>query len=87
MSQAYFIRVELNLFTLTIGLWTIWTGPYLSHSHQHTEVSHQLTLKIASLISEYFFRKTIVDNELVHTGSLLLSELFGFLLHTPGHTR
>ena len=52
-------------FTLTIGLSMIWTGLYFLHSHQLTEVSHQLTLKVASLICQNLFRKTIVDNELV----------------------
>ena len=29
--------------TLAIGLQMVWTGPYLPHPHQLTEVSHQLT--------------------------------------------
>ena len=41
------------------------TGLYLQHPHQLTEVSHQLTLEISSLIHQDLFRQPIVDNELV----------------------
>ena len=40
----------VELLTLAIGLLMVWAGPYLLHSHQLREVSHQLTLKISALI-------------------------------------
>ena len=55
-------------FTLTIGLWMIQTGPYLLHSHQLTEVSHQLILKVVSLIHQNLFGETVVDNKFVPQG-------------------
>ena len=62
------------------------TGPYLSHSHQLTEVSHQLTLK-------HYVPVLLVSSWEDHsrqwtcpTGSSILFEPFGSLLHMPGHT-
>ena len=59
------IRVELEPFTLAVGLWMTQTGPYLLCTHQLTEVSHQLTLKVATLVQQDFLRQPKVDNELV----------------------
>ena len=49
-SPKHIDQSGVESFTLTIGLQMIWAGPYLSHSHQVTEVSHQLTLKVTSLV-------------------------------------
>ena len=48
------IRVELNLshWPLVCGWYR--TGPYFLHTHQLTEVSHQLTLKIMTLVQQEF---------------------------------
>ena len=43
-------------FTLVIGLQMVWTSPYFLCTHQLTEVSHQLNLKVMALVWQDFLR-------------------------------
>ena len=49
-SPKHVDQSVIEPFTLAGGLQMVQTSPYLPHPHQLTEVSHQLTLKISSLI-------------------------------------
>ena len=52
-------------FTLAISVRVVQASSQLLGPHQLTEISHQLTLKIPTLIQGGLYRQPIVDNELV----------------------
>ena len=49
--------------TLAISLLVVWASSHLLGPHQLTEISHQLTFKIPTLIQQDLFGQPIVNNE------------------------